>query len=413
MELSNIIASMRRNKLSAALVIVQIALAMAIVSNGVFVIVMRNQQAREPSGLDERNIFTIANQLVTGLDQEARSLALLEQDLQVLRTTPGVIDAYTTGSIPLIGRYETSPVGRTLAQVENDTGGPLVTSFHVDDHALRALGLKLIAGRWFYPKEVVKTFARPDSGSLPQIIVTQALAEKLFPQGGALGSVVYQSTTGQPGPSTIIGIIDTLRIPGEIQAAASGPYSYVVPWLRPSDGGTYVVRVHPGRLASVMRDAEQRLRAANPLRVILSIEPYTQTRWEAFRLPRSTVFILITVCALLLIITACGIVGLTSYWIAQRRHHIGMRRALGARRMHILAYYQIENLFIAGLGAAVGVALAAGVNLWLMRTFAVQRLDWSYLIVGAITVLVLGQLAAFWPAFRAASIPPALAARAR
>src|ERR1700722_12937649 len=123
MELSNIIASMRRNKLSAALVIVQIALAMAIVSNGVFVIVMRNQQAREPSGLDERNIFTIANQLVTGLDQEARSLALLEQDLQVLRTTPGVIDAYTTGSIPLIGRYETSPVGRTLAQVENDTGG--------------------------------------------------------------------------------------------------------------------------------------------------------------------------------------------------------------------------------------------------------------------------------------------------
>ena len=112
-------------------------------------------------------------------------------------------------------------------------------------------------------------------------------------------------------------------------------------------------------------------------------------------------------------LTACGIVGLTSYWIAQRRHHIGMRRALGARRMHILAYYQIENLFIAGLGAAVGVALAAGVNLWLMRTFAVQRLDWSYLIVGAITVLVLGQLAAFWPAFRAASIPPALAARAR
>ena len=78
MELSNIIASMRRNKLSAALVIVQIALAMAIVSNGVFVIVMRNQQAREPSGLDERNIFTITNQLVTGLDQEARSLALLE-----------------------------------------------------------------------------------------------------------------------------------------------------------------------------------------------------------------------------------------------------------------------------------------------------------------------------------------------
>ena len=410
MELENIAASLRRNKLSATLVIVQIALAMAIVSNAVFVIILRDQQARQPSGLDEQNIFTITNWLVRpATDKDGDFVNRVIRDLEVLRTTPDVIDAYNTGTIPLMGRYETSPVARTLAELDAGRGASLVTTFPADDHAMRALGLKLVAGRWFYPKEVVMQFERPLS--LPEIVVTQALAERLFPHGGALGSVVYQSTTGLPAPSTIIGIIETLRIPGEIQAADTGPYNYMTPWIRP--GSLYVVRARPGRLATAMHETERRLRAANPMRVISAVEPYTQTRWEAFRLARSTVSILVIVCALLLAVTACGIVGLTSYWIAQRRHHIGMRRALGARRGHILAYYLIENLLIAGLGTAMGIGLTVGVNLWLMRTFAVQRLDWWYVIGVAICVLAVGQLSAFWPAFRAASIPPALAARAR
>src|ERR1700744_6117447 len=129
MELSNIIASLRLNKLSAALIIVQIALAMAIVSNAVFVIVMRNQQARQPSGLDEQNIFTISNRLIAGGQaQDAQTVSLMEQDLQVLRTTPGVVDAYVTESVPLLGRYESSLIGRTMAQAENLTTIPLVTS---------------------------------------------------------------------------------------------------------------------------------------------------------------------------------------------------------------------------------------------------------------------------------------------
>jgi putative ABC transport system permease protein len=407
-ELANIIASLRRNKLSATLVIVQIALAMAIVSNAVFVIILRDQQARQPSGLDEQNIFTISNRLIPR-GQDAETVRLVKQDLEVLRATADVIDAYNTESIPLMGRYETSAVARNADELDSGVGTLLVTSFHMDDHAMQALGLKLIAGRWFYPKEVVMQSPRPHS--LPQIIVSRALADRLFPHGDALGSVVYQSTTDIAAPSTIIGIVETLRIPGEIQADATGPYCYVAPWIRP--GSIYVVRARPGRLAATMHETERRLRAVNPMRVISAVEPYTQTRWEAFRLARSTVTILVTVCTLLLAVTACGIVGLTSYWIAQRRHHIGMRRALGARRGHILAYYLIENLLIAGLGTALGIGLTVGINLWLMRTFAVQHLDWRYVIGVGICVLAIGQLSSFWPAFRAASIPPALAARAR
>jgi putative ABC transport system permease protein len=47
-----------------------------------------------------------------------------------------------------------------------------------------------------------------------------------------------------------------------------------------------------------------------------------------------------------------------------------------------------------------------------VKSFSIQRLDWSYVAIGAIAVLILGQLAALWPAPRAASIPPAIATRA-
>jgi putative ABC transport system permease protein len=112
------------------------------------------------------------------------------------------------------------------------------------------------------------------------------------------------------------------------------------------------------------------------------------------------------------VITAFGIVGLTSYWVAQRRRQIGIRRALGATRHAIVRYFQTENLLIAGAGAAIGVALALSLNLWMVNSFAMQRLHTSYALVGAIVVLILGQAAVLWPALKAASIPPALATRA-
>ncbi len=109
--------------------------------------------------------------------------------------------------------------------------------------------------------------------------------------------------------------------------------------------------------------------------------------------------------------TGLGIVGLTSYWVAQRRRFIGVRRALGATRGDILSYFQNENLVIVAAGTMLGIAVAIGLNLWLVKHLGMPRIDNTYAAVGAAVVLVLGQFAALWPALRAASIPPALATR--
>ena len=117
------------------------------------------------------------------------------------------------------------------------------------------------------------------------------------------------------------------------------------------------------------------------------------------------------VIAALLVVTALGIVGLASFWVQQRTRQIGVRRALGATRGQILRYFQTENFLLASLGIFIGMVLAYGLNQLLMGRYELPRLPLVYLPVGAVALWVLGQVAVYWPARRAASVPPALATR--
>jgi putative ABC transport system permease protein len=74
-------------------------------------------------------------------------------------------------------------------------------------------------------------------------------------------------------------------------------------------------------------------------------------------------------------------------------------------------YFQTENLLIVGAGSVFGIALGLAANLWMIRSIALMRLPPLYLILGTIVVLVLGQIAVLWPALRASTVPPAVAAR--
>jgi putative ABC transport system permease protein len=121
---------------------------------------------------------------------------------------------------------------------------------------------------------------------------------------------------------------------------------------------------------------------------------------------------LVVVCVLMLAVTAFGVVGLTAYWVTQRRQHIGMRRALGARRIDIFRLFQTENLLITVAGSGVGVIAGLACNLWLLsRLDGLQRMSPTYICIIAVIVIALCQIAVLWPALRAAAIPPAEAIR--
>ena len=404
MHIRPILSAMRRNKVGAFLIGLQMAVTLAILGNAGFIIEQRLSMMARPSGIDEANVFTMKNQWI-GQPQDLA--ARLDGDLAALRSLPGVVDAYASNSYALGGDGWSNGVSLTPNQKHASAHTAL---YFVDQHALNTLGLKLIAGRNFSADEVGEL--RDNEPVSPAvIIITRALAEKLFPDQPALGKALYDEDK----PMTIVGIVDRLQTPWVSGTSWASPFvenSMLWPYHYLSTGYPMVVRVQPGQLDAVMKAAQAKLYEVNRARVLDKVRPFSQIRAEAYRDDRGLAIILGVVCSALLAVTVFGIVGLTSFWVTQRRRQIGVRRALGATRHAILAYFQTENVMIASVGAVIGMALAVALNLWMVTSFEMARIGWIYVLAPAVSVVLLGQFAVLWPALRAASIPPAQATRA-
>ncbi|HEY0745304.1 MAG TPA: FtsX-like permease family protein [Steroidobacteraceae bacterium] len=408
MQFRPIISAMRRNKVGAILIAVQMAITLAILCNALFIIEQRVASTNRPTGADEANVIVIRNQWVGNPpDLSARQ----QGDLAALRSLPGVQDAFATNTYPLSGGGSTT--GLSL-QPDQKNASALASIYFGDEHAIASLGLKLIAGRNFNSDEVVDKVGYTDLKPPTGIIVTRVLAEKLFPNANAVGQSIYEESL--KGQVPIVGVVERLQVPWVSAGGWGSKFndsSLIAPFHFLSSYPTYyIVHAQPGQAMSVSQAAPKKLFDISRARVIQKTQTLTMARAEAYKDDKGLVVILSVVCAALVAVTAFGIVGLTSYWVAQRRRQIGIRRALGATRNAIVQYFQTENLLIAGAGAALGVALAVSLNLWMVNTFAMERLHTSYALIGAIVVLLLGQAAVLWPALKAASIPPALATRA-
>jgi len=138
---------------------------------------------------------------------------------------------------------------------------------------------------------------------------------------------------------------------------------------------------------------------------------FSQIRAKFFQRDTTMVSLLLASAIGLLFVTALGITGLANFWVQQRTRTIGIRRAIGATRGDILRYFQTENFLIVGFGVLLGVLLAIGLNLLLMKHYELPRLPLWYLPVGAAALWLLGQLAVLAPALRASRVQPVVATR--
>jgi putative ABC transport system permease protein len=405
MEIRPIMSAMRRNKVGAIVIAVQMAITLAIMCNALFIIQQRLAYSHRPTGADEANVFAITNQWVgTPPDLAARG----KTDVALLRGLPGVIDA--TASNSYVMGDSGSNEGITLKPDQKEPSGN-AAEYYGDDHFLQSSGLKLSGGRNFNVDELSDKKAYNDGVVAAQAMITRVLAEKLFPGKNAVGQIFYLPPDTVP--KQVVGVIDRLQVPWtDTWTATFTDNSIVMPFRYASEYSYYIVRVKPGQIRAVMKAAEKVLMDANRARVLVKNIALDDARIEAYKDDHGLAVILGVVCAALVAVTAFGIVGLTSYWVAQRRRQIGIRRALGATKNAIVRYFQTENFLIAAGGAALGVAMAVSLNLWMVTAFQMQRLNIGYALIGAVVVLLLGQASVLWPALKAASIPPALATRA-
>jgi putative ABC transport system permease protein len=402
MELHPILSAMRRNKVGAIVIVVQTAITLAILCNSLFLIQQRLRSSERPTGLQEQDLFTMANQWVGNPPDLA---AKVQSDLAALRALPEVVDAFASNSYPLSDGGWDDGLSFEPGDAHWVTTGAL---YFADEHGLSTLGLKLVAGRNFEPAEIIE---RNDMEAKPPtaLIVSQALATKLFPDGDALGKSIYLSESRHKAP--IIGIVERLQQPWISVRNKKVEYAMLQPYRFVETYSYYVVRAKPGQIEAAMKSAKGLLLTINRGRINDKIRTMAETRQRAYRDDRGLAVILGVVSVVLLIVTAFGIVGVTSFWVSQRRRQIGIRRAMGASRTAILRYFQTENLMIAAAGSVLGVLLALTLNFLMAGKFEMARLNVGSTLVAAIIVLLLGQLAVLWPALRAASISPVVAIR--
>jgi putative ABC transport system permease protein len=402
MEFGPIWRALMRNKTSYVLIALQIAVTMAIMVNAINIIQERSEQMARPSGVDEENIFYFSYFV---FDPDVDPEAVIAEDLDAIRSFPGVRNAILTNTVPLRGGGWSDGFTLEPDPAMESVGAAI---YFADEQGIDTFGVNLIAGRNFEPTEV--NWHDFESDAWPPLgIMTKAMVEELFPDepiDDALGKTVYVHDTK---PVTIIGIID--RMQAAWNSWSGVERSVLVPVRRGESAGRYVIRAEDGYRDEIMPQIEEMLSSARSDRIIDGMQTMEETRQRSYLEDSSMVKLLLFVVSILTVITGLGIVGLASFSVARRTKQIGTRRALGATRSAILRYFMLENFLISTVGVIGGAVIAVAINMWMVDAFGLQRVAW-YMIPAAMGALwVVGQLAVYGPARRATMVPPALATR--
>ncbi len=391
-----IFSALRRHKAAVTLLVLEIALTMAVLGNLLFIVNASMRLEHERTGVMEPDIGVIQSIGVIGTSNPGTAAG----NIDLLNRVPGVVAA-SFGAVPFAG-VSTYPV-----YADHDLHKRLAAPYLFEGAQgyAKTLGVQVIAGRLPREDELPSSNAKIDPG-----LITQALAQRLYPQQSPLGRMLYLGQHGGGGVR-IVGVMRQLR--GSITGQNSDSDSILLEAKVGNQdlGGLYLIRSQPGQLKRVLPLAAKALQKANPRHVTSMFKTMVQIRQMVFRSASAINRILMAITAILLIVTALGVSGLASFWVQQRTRHIGTRRALGATRGAILRHFQAENLIIVSMGVALGAALTIGLNVLLMQRFAQTRLPLQYVAFGALAMWLLGQLAVLGPALRAARVAPTVAMR--
>jgi putative ABC transport system permease protein len=392
---------------------VEIALTCAIVTNALFLVRDRLGAMQATTGIATDELVWVRTQgLDLGLPSSpaaASPESLAAADLAALRAMPGVRSAVVVNGLPLIGSYMSTNVLRKPGDKQSSADN--VVMYIGTPGTVETLGIELAEGRDFTPGEYTEydVFTQ-HSAPPPAAIVTRAMADELWPGEDPLGKAIYLDDES-PQPTRVVGVARHLLDPAVGNGDGGDERNVLLPSSTVRNNRMYVLRVDPSMRDAVARDLPGVLTGVDPARMSKN-EVYAQTVENAFRGDRAMVWLLLVVIACLLALTALGVAGLSSFWVQQRTHQIGVRRAVGATRGDILRHFLMENFLIVSLGIAAGSAAAVGLNVWLMHHYELARLPLAWLPSGALVLWALGLASAFGPALRAAAVPPAMATRA-
>jgi putative ABC transport system permease protein len=321
-----------------------------------------------------------------------------------LRAVPGIESASISGDVPLEGTG-----GENLRMPGSDER-MLVRFKRADAGYFSTFGIPVLAGRGFTDTDRI--------GSPYVVVINEALARRLkdrFNIEDPLGRSVDLPALGF-GPDrraamTIVGVIGNERVRGDLRLPVD-EIAYVPIAQAPRMQVKLSVRTrHEG--AAVIPAIRSAVAEIDPLLALADIRSVEQIWQRSLSDLVEPVWMIGTFAAVSAFLAGLGLYGVVAHGVAQHRREIGIRMALGARAVDVLALIGRNIATMIAAGLAIGLAAAAAVTRVMgSLLFEVSALDPSTFAAAAAVMGAVALLAALVPARRATRVDPALTLRA-
>jgi putative ABC transport system permease protein len=408
-------SGVRHARARSALVVSELALALVLLVGAVLLIRTFVGLRTVNPGFDAHNVLTMTTSMAGGNYATTAKVAnFVWQIERRIESLPGVEAASASLMVPTnccIDLPFEIP-GKPPAKGGQYNGDEQWRA--VSPHYFRAFRIPLLRGHSFNETDV--------ENSARVVIINEAMARKYWPKEDPIGKVIVIGKGLGPQfeepPRQIVGIAGNAR---ETGLSKEDPPVMYIPQSQMTEGLTTLANnVIPLSWAVRSTANPLTLRAAieREFRAVDGLMPVARERLmeevvaESISRDNFTMLLLSIFAGIALLLAAIGIYGLMSYSVEQRTQEIGVRMALGAGRPDMVRLILGQGLRLAGIGVAVGLAIAYALTRVLASLlFGVKAAD-PLTFAGVALILALIALGSTWfPARRAATVEPVEALR--
>ena len=388
----------RRMQVKNLLVIFQIAVCMLLLIGASLMIQTFAHLQHIDLGFDPASVVSMNISLPTVKYAKAeQQTAFFDELLRKVNAVPGVRSASISAALPL------TPKRITPILPEGQPEVPIAQRPFII--------IEAIGSQWFQtmrvPLKMGRAFSDADNGQAPRVvIVNQALARRFWPNENAIGKHII---VGRQAAAEVVGMASDVKNNG--LAVDAQPQLYLpfpqLPWRNMN----LLVRtaIDPHQLVATLR---QQVDAVDPDQPITQVQTMDELLATFRAQPRFTVFLLSSLSSMALILAVVGIYGVIAYTVAQRRHELGIRMALGAERNHVLRLIVARGLFLTTAGIVIGlIAALASTRVMSSLLYQVRARDLPTFALASVLFLLVGIAASYIPARRAMSVDPREALR--
>lgn len=395
--------SLQSNRSRGAIVIGEIALSLVLLTAAGLVLTSFQKVVNTNLGFQVDHLLSLQVFLPPDRypsDSQARRL-FVQEVVRKMNAAPGVESAAATNFLPLSGFWGTTDFLLRGQAAPQEGKRPEADNRLITPEYLHTMNIPLLRGR---------TFTQADrAGGLQVVMINQTLAKQYFKDRDPVGEELNLGTEDKPDWWQIVGVTGDMKAFGQDQLTHAEIY-------RPFDQVTFPLVAFTLRTetdpASMVQTAQLALWSVDPNLPVLKAIPMDLLAKQRLGLRRASSVLIASFALLALVLSCIGIYGVVAYTVAQRTQEIGVRMALGARRMDVLRMIMGSGMRLMLSGIVIGlIGALASSRLLKSLLFEVSPISPLIFSLALAALVVVTMLSLVLPGHRAIHIDPMQALR--